>query len=106
MTQRCVKCWQPWNGFLGSMCNECKMVEQQTKIAEQQLLNTSRNDDRPRWDDTPYYSQGTQSDEWYASRRRQEIKENLEMIVALIYALIMLGLTIGAWMFFMGMLVR
>jgi hypothetical protein len=83
------------------------MVEQQTKIAEQQLLNTSRNYDRPREPYTPYipsYSRG-ESDEWYASRRRQEIKENLGMILAIIWAGIMLGLTVGAWMFFMGMLV-
>ena len=29
--QRCVKCWQPWNGFAGSTCNQCKILEEQER---------------------------------------------------------------------------
>ena len=34
-----MKCWQPWNGYLGSICNQCKILEQQKKMLDQQSSN-------------------------------------------------------------------
>ena len=31
----CSRCWQPWTG-LGSICNQCKIIEQQKLQVEQQ----------------------------------------------------------------------
>jgi hypothetical protein len=37
--QRCTRCYQPWGGWIGSICNECKIFEQQQKsFSEQQRL--------------------------------------------------------------------
>lgn len=35
-TQRCPSCWQSWNGFAGSICNQCKIIELQKQQSEMQ----------------------------------------------------------------------
>ena len=44
--QRCVKCWQPWDGFAGSTCNQCKILEAQEryyKRTESASANSPKN---------------------------------------------------------------
>lgn len=45
MTTKCIKCWQPWDGW-GCVCNDCKRSEQlaeQNRLVAEQIKQAADN---------------------------------------------------------------
>jgi len=57
----CISCGQRWNGRYGSVCNQCKIIEQQKKQIEQQSqLNSVQSfSNKELYMPRSFYSSGT-----------------------------------------------